>query len=154
MSDRIQGMPGDGLPVRGQMRPVALEVEDLLKFQHLVVPSVHDLRGGLHVKGDSPVPAGVFQDPQEATSLHPGIDLCLGLVCVEKIVFCNDQEPRLETLMELIDQIRVSVPVGGSCGEIFGIDHSSPFDLLSLAVVEAPAGDALPLMERAGGVKG
>lgn len=129
------------------MGAVALKVEDLLKFQHLVVPPVHNLRGGLHVEGDSPVPAGVLQDPQETAGLHPGIDLGLGLVCVEKVVLCNDQEPGLETLMELIDQIRVSVPVGGSCGEIFGIDYPGPLNLLGLTVVEAPAGDALPLME-------
>ena len=154
MPDRVQGMPRDGLSGHRQMRSVALKVEDLLKRQDLVVPPVHHLRGGLHVKGDSPVPAGMFQDPQETAGLHSGIDLGLGLVCVEKVVLCNDQEPGLETLMELIDQIRVSVPVGGSCGEIFGIDYPSPLDLLDFAVVEAPAGDALPLMERARGVKG
>ena len=103
MPDRVQGMPGDGLPGHRQMRPVALKVENLLELQDLIVPPVHHLRGGLHVEGDTPVPAGVFQDPQETAGLHPGIDLCLGLVCVEKVVFCNDHEPGFETLMELID---------------------------------------------------
>ena len=154
MPDCVQSMPGDGLPGHRQVGAVALKVEDLLELQNLVVPPVHDLRGGLHVEGDSPVPAGVFQDPQETTSLHPGIDLGFSLVCVEKVVLCKDQEPRLETLMELIDQICVSVPVGGGCGEVFGIDHPGPFDLLGFAVVEAPASDALPLVERSRGVKG
>ena len=154
MPDSVQGMSGDGLPGHHQVGPVAFKVEDLLELQNLVVPPVHDLRGGLHVEGDSPVPAGVFQDPQETTGLHPGIDLGLGLVCVEKVVLCNDHESGFETLMELIDQICVSVPVGGGGGEVFGIDHPGPFDLLGFAVVEAPAGDALPLMEGARGVKG
>ena len=90
MPDCIQGMPGDGLSGHRQVGPVALEVEDLLELQHLIVPAVHHLRGGLHVEGDSPVPARVFQDPQETTGLHTGIDLGLGLVCVEKVVLCND----------------------------------------------------------------
>ena len=154
MPDRVQGVSGDGLSVRGQMGAFALEVENLLKLQNLIVPPVHHLRGGLHVEGDPFRPAVMLQDSQETAGLHPGIDLCLGLVCVEKVVLCNDQEPGLETLMELIDQIRVSVPVGGSCGEIFGIDYPGPFDLLGFAVVEAPASNALPLMERTGGVKG
>ena len=90
MSDGVQGMPGDGLLGHHQVGTVTLKVEDLLEFQHLVVPPVHDLRGGLHVKGDSPVPAGVFQDPQEAAGLHPGVDLGLGLVSVEEIVLSQD----------------------------------------------------------------
>ena len=154
MPDSVQGMPRDGLLGHHQVGSVALKVEDLLELQHLIVPSVHHLRGGLHVEGDSPVPAGVFQDPQETTSLHPGIDLGFRLVCVEKVVFCNDHEPGFETLMELIDQIGVSVPVGRGCGEVFGIDHPGPFDLLGFAVVEAPASDALSLVERSRGVKG
>ena len=154
MPDRVQGMPGDGLPGHGQVGPVALEVKDLLELQHLVVPAVHNLRGGLHVEGDSFRPAIVFQDSQEPAGLHPGIDLGLGLVPVEEVVLGQDQEPGLEAVEDLIDQFQVGIPVGCRFCVVFGVDHSSPLDLFSLAVVEAPAGDALPLMEGAGGVKG
>ena len=152
--DRIQGMPGDGLSVRGQMGAFALEVEDLLELQDLIVPPVHHLRGGLHVEGDPFRPAVMLQDSQETAGLHPGIDLGLGLVPIEQVVLGQYQQPGFESVEDLIDQLQVGVPIGCRFCIVLGVDDPGPLDLLGFAVIEAPAGDALPLMERTGGVKG
>ena len=154
MPDCIQGMPGDGLSGHRQVGPVALEVEDLLELQHLIVPAVHHLRGGLHVEGDPLRPAVVLQNSQETTGLHPGIDLGLGLVPVEQVVLGQHQEPGLEAVEDLIDQLQVGIPIGCRFCVVLGVDDPGPLDFLGFAVVEAPAGDALSLMERSRGVKG